>query len=105
MPKTYTCKNCRRPVETIGVVSRCYQTHHIDSDEYTDLDISDTLYGYCLDCGTRIPAADLLKLTDLHEYEDVTLNKILTRKEALPLLMGLDDELDTLIGQALRGDT
>jgi hypothetical protein len=105
MPKTYTCKNCRRTVEKIGIVSRCCQTFHLDYDDYTDLEVMDTFYAFCLDCGTRIPATDLLKFTGLREHEDETLNKILTRKEALPLLMGLDDELDTLIGRALKGDT
>jgi hypothetical protein len=54
--KSYTCKSCGKTRERIGVTSFCRQTLHIDSDSWTDLEIRETLHGFCLDCCAEVPA-------------------------------------------------
>jgi hypothetical protein len=65
----YICKNPKCPSKgklqnRIGVVSECTQTLNLVTDEYTTLDVVDSLYGYCLECSARIPAKVLTKLID-----------------------------------------
>ena len=55
--KTYTCKNCKKKSEYIGVASECTQRLHIPSDNWDDLEVGHTLYGYCIECGTQIPSS------------------------------------------------
>jgi hypothetical protein len=63
MAKTYTCKSCGVKSEKIGVVSEATQTLTLASDDWEDLTVDDTLYGSCLECGAKIPAKDLKRLT------------------------------------------
>ena len=60
--KTYTCKNCDTQSTKIGVASICTQRLSIPDDNWDDLEVGDTLHGYCLECGTRIPAAVLKRI-------------------------------------------
>ena len=58
--KTFICKakNCPakgKPQERILVISACTQTHTIGTDSYENLDVGETLYGACRECGKKIP--------------------------------------------------
>jgi hypothetical protein len=58
--KSYTCKSCGKTSEKIGVTSLCRQNLHIASDDWTDLEVGETLHGFCLECSAEIPA-DVMK--------------------------------------------
>jgi len=62
MARTFTCKNCHKKDDKIGVVSQCTQQVYLASDDWSHLEVGDTLYGYCLECGTRVPGATLKRL-------------------------------------------
>lgn len=63
MATKYTCKNCKKVVTKIGVASKCTQTLHLGSDSYTDTEVGDSEYGYCLECGAELPTKDFKRLT------------------------------------------
>jgi len=69
--KSFVCKACGRPSEKIGVASICRQILHIDSDNWTDLSVDETLYGFCLECATPISVAQFKKLTGLQVEPDI----------------------------------
>jgi len=48
--------------EKIGVNSICRQTLNVDSDDWTDLEVGETLHGFCLGCGEMIPVEEMKKL-------------------------------------------
>ena len=60
--KTYTCKACGKKSEQIGVSSVCTQTLTLESDDWTNLEVGETLSGFCLECGEPIPAKKLKTL-------------------------------------------
>lgn len=52
--KSYTCKGCGRKQDVVCVASVCTQTHNIGTDDYNDLEVGETLYLYCLECGRKL---------------------------------------------------
>ena len=65
----YKCKNPRCPSkgkaqDTIGVVSQCTQTLALAGDDWSNLEIGDTISGYCLECAAKIPPKTMTKLID-----------------------------------------
>jgi hypothetical protein len=62
MAKTFTCKNCHKKQDTVGVSSKCTQTLHIETDNWTNLDVGETLEAFCLECGTVLTKAQMKKL-------------------------------------------
>ena len=62
--KTPECPSKGQPQETIIVTSVCYQTLNLETDDWTDLEVQDTLYGQCKECATKIPVKTLDKLIE-----------------------------------------
>lgn len=62
MAKTFTCKNCHKKADTIVVVSQCTQRVSLLDDNWTDLEVGDTCYGVCPECGERISETTLKRL-------------------------------------------
>jgi hypothetical protein len=65
----FKCKNSKCPSkgkaqDAIGVASECTQILTLASDDWSNLEVGDTLYGYCLECNTRIPPKTLTKLIE-----------------------------------------
>lgn len=60
--KTYTCPHCKKKSESIGVQSYCNQTLHIKTDDWSDLEVGDTVEGYCLECSTPITETAMTKI-------------------------------------------
>jgi len=58
--KSYTCPHCGKTSEKIGVTSICRQHLYIESDDWTDLEVGETLHGFCLECSAEVPA-DVMK--------------------------------------------
>jgi len=61
--KKYTCPRCKKSSESIGVISKCSQTVHLDTDDWTNLEVGETIKGYCLLCGEEIDCKTTEKLT------------------------------------------
>ena len=49
------CPSKGKPQKTIGVVSNCTQKFTPETDDWSDLEVCDSLSGYCLECGRDMP--------------------------------------------------
>jgi RNA polymerase-binding transcription factor DksA len=63
----YKCKNKECPSKgkaqtRIAVISACTQTLTLGTDDWDDLDVGETLYAICRECGEKIPPKTLAKL-------------------------------------------
>lgn len=58
------CPAKGKPQEFIGVVSQCTQKFHPKSDDWSDLEVGDSLYGYCMECGGMVPDSVFRNLID-----------------------------------------
>jgi len=48
------CPSKGQSQKTILVISECVQTLNLETDDWTDLDVQDTLYGQCKECAAKI---------------------------------------------------
>ena len=53
--KSFTCPNCHKKQDRLRVTSVCSQTLNFAGDDWTDLEVGDSLYVYCLECGQQLP--------------------------------------------------
>ena len=47
----FVCPHCRKRQTKVGVESKCTQTLNLETEEYTDLSVGETLSMFCLNCG------------------------------------------------------
>lgn len=76
----YTCPYCKKKAESIGVQSFCSQILHIKTDDWTDLEVGDTVEGYCLECNTPITETAMTKIM-ANKGNYAPLAPIITRKK------------------------
>jgi len=53
--KSFTCPHCKVKQYHVGVLSECTQELNLASDDWNNLDVKDTKYIYCLECGQKLP--------------------------------------------------
>lgn len=58
------CPSKNKPQSRIGVLSECVQSWNMQTDEYNDLEVQSTLYGFCLECGEKIRPKTFKRLQD-----------------------------------------
>lgn len=67
--KQFKCTTCGETNTRIGVTSLARQNLNVQTDEWTDLEVGETLHGFCLECAAEIPMAQFKKLTGIKNVE------------------------------------